>query len=510
MHIAKNALILERREVLDIRAMALLLTRVSATYPLRSLLGSLGHRETKMAETSSIRVGPAHGFWRWMLVFVGPMGAMAATIRVPADQPDIGSAINAAAESDTVLVSPGTYTGAGNKDLNFNGKEITLRGLAGAAETVIDCEGSGRGFVFRSSEGPNAIVEGFTVTNGLATGSNNDKGGAVYLWSQQSSGGAQPTLRDCVFTGCRATSYGGGIYGTNSNPTLERCVISHNVSQASAGGGVYWANGEPTMISCTVWANEATYYGGGVYCYSSSPLLLNCVVTGNSAERSGGLESKWGGTPSLINCIFWGNTPSEITSTDDILASYCNVQGGWQGGGNIDANPLFVAPATGDFRLQAGSPCIDAGDGNRAPELDFEGDARWDDPETSNSGYGPPWADIGIDEYGEPVDDFSVQILYAPGWARRNGKLEWKLAVVNRGDAPVELDRLDLEITGPVSAQLPLWVGSATVPPGGELSTWFSLVVPAGAPLGIYDVSSGTSLEGNPLASASFECEVVE
>ena len=38
------------------------------------------------------------------------------------------------------------------------------------------------------------------------------------------------------------------------------------------------------------------------------------------------------------------------------------MQGGWEGEGNIDSDPLFVDPENGDFTLQSNSPCIDAGD----------------------------------------------------------------------------------------------------------------------------------------------------
>jgi len=84
----------------------------------------------------------------------------------------------------------------------------------------------------------------------------------------------------------------------------------------------------------------------------------------------------------LNSCILWGASP-EIWAEElaTITVSYCNLHGGWDGVGNIDADPLFAAPNNGDYHLksQAGrwdpvgetwvqddvtSPCIDAGDPN--------------------------------------------------------------------------------------------------------------------------------------------------
>jgi len=70
----------------------------------------------------------------------------------------------------------------------------------------------------------------------------------------------------------------------------------------------------------------------------------------------------------------------------------------------IDADPLFVDPDNGDYRLQAGSPCIDAGDNSAVPPditTDLDGDPRFvDDPDTADTGFGdPPVVDMGAYEF---------------------------------------------------------------------------------------------------------------
>ena len=83
----------------------------------------------------------------------------------------IQDAINAAANGDEVVLSPGTYSGSGNRDLDFGGKAITVRSTdpndAGVvAATIIDCGGAAedrhRAFVFHTFEDANSVVA-FTV-----------------------------------------------------------------------------------------------------------------------------------------------------------------------------------------------------------------------------------------------------------------------------------------------------------------------------------------------------------
>jgi hypothetical protein len=91
----------------------------------------------------------------------------AATLNVPSlEYSTIQSAIAAAFHRDIVLVADGTYKDGGNKNLDFKGKAISVKSQNGPSNSIIDCEGDGRGFSFDSYEGKASHVEGFTITNG--------------------------------------------------------------------------------------------------------------------------------------------------------------------------------------------------------------------------------------------------------------------------------------------------------------------------------------------------------
>lgn len=163
---------------------------------------------------------------------------------------------------------------------------------------------------------------------------------------------------------------GGGILCYNSAPSIRHCIIRNNKA-AFCGGGFASLLKFPQDFSYNcIFGNEALY-GGGIYlanCQAPQVRILNATVSNNTAYPNG----NGGGVYSqdtfchLKNSILWGNTYNQYyhnaSGTD--TASYCDIQNGWpgQGWGNINEDPLFVDPSTGDYHLQAASPCIDAGD----------------------------------------------------------------------------------------------------------------------------------------------------
>ena len=102
---------------------------------------------------------------------------------VRAESATIQAGITVASAGDTVLIADGTYTGTGNKNLDFGGRAITLRSASGDPATcIIDCEAVGRGLYFHSGETAEAAVIGLTVRNGKATTTTvgGPMGGAVF------------------------------------------------------------------------------------------------------------------------------------------------------------------------------------------------------------------------------------------------------------------------------------------------------------------------------------------
>ncbi len=269
----------------------------------------------------------------------------------------------------TVLVAPGTYSGPGNRGIDFGGKEITVKSAEGAGNTVIDCERLGRGFHFHGGETPASVLDGFTVRSGSA-----DYGGGICCKAKSS-----PTIINCAITGNNA-DYGGGIScDEQSNPGVINCILLSN--SAKDGAGVQCLNqSSPRITNCMIAANQAQQRGGGIFCSGqSNATVTNCTVVGNMATSSGGGIFCSESSPALTNCILWGDTPDEVRAEQaELLLTCCDVQGGYLGEGNIAHDPLFVNPSRGDYHLRSGSPCIDAGtnDVPDLPRVDLDGEYR--------------------------------------------------------------------------------------------------------------------------------------
>ena len=428
----------------------------------------------------------------------GTSPAAADILHVPGDYPTIQAGIDAAVNGDEVVVADGVYTGPGNRDIDFNGKLITVRSANGPDNCIIDCEGTEldphRGFYFDSGETVDAVVDGFTITNGLVTdaGLGGPNGGGLFLLNSSPTvtncvvsgntaldefgdGGGMyielgsPVISDCTFAANTAEFRGGGIYLRDGSMTVTNCTFEGNSTPVVGqhGGGAIWSqdsnvvlidcdfdqnegyhggavafvqfSGEGaslTLIGCSV-TNNSAVAGGGVFNHNAAALLINSTLTSNqvsgefgigggivlvsdssavltnttisanSASEGGGV---WIGDGFAIvrNVILWDNIPDQISGS--VIVRYSDVQGGYAGTGNIDADPLFVDPDNGDYRLSSGSLCIDAAANVYVPkgiDTDLAGNPRLiDDPKTKDTGQGDcPIVDMGSYEFQEGTPD---------------------------------------------------------------------------------------------------------
>ena len=227
------------------------------------------------------------------------------TLHVPAQYSDIQSAITASVDGDTILVADGTYTGTGNRNISFQGKNIVLMSENGSDDTIIDCESLGAGFIIGQFEDSTLVIDGFTVTN-AASG----QGAGIYIWY------SHPLVKNCRFlqnTANGAQAFGGAIYLHISLAKFEDCEIIGNSAVSSNveafGGGIHIYNSTCIFQNCLIADNLAQgqwAYGGGVYTRLSTPDFIDCEISGNSVEgtlfRRGAGMYLYESAPDLISC----------------------------------------------------------------------------------------------------------------------------------------------------------------------------------------------------------------
>lgn len=315
------------------------------------------------------------------LLFIAS-AANSTIINVPGQQLTIQTGINASVNGDTVLVAPGTYF----ENINFRGKRIVLTSryyLTGdpsmIANTVINGStpvnpDTASCVIISSGEDSTTVLQGFTLTGGTGTkwddehapGNIYREGGGILI--QYSSPIIQNNIirnNQAINTSGAVSAGGGGIRMGDSNPRVYNNIIMQNQGiygpgvvlnysggtfknnivclnsggQSFNGGGAFWilsnsAAGPRLLENNTILNNSATTGTGGILCISSTVTIRNNIVRGNTSP--GNSQILGGGT-----------------------VTYCNVQNGFAGTGNISSDPMF---ADSNYILLSGSPCVDAGD----------------------------------------------------------------------------------------------------------------------------------------------------
>ncbi len=294
--------------------------------------------------------------------------------------------------NNTIHLAPGIY------NPNTNGEEFPLDwigfvSLEGSSpeETILDADSLSGVLKFINIE--DAKIKNITIRGG----------NVIYAVGGIFADNSILSLEKVFIENNYASSRGGAIYSKESDMILKNVSITNN-STSDCGGGIYsdWYSGmsfENSIIS----NNIASENGGGIYCIWNSGISFeNSIILNNIASENGGaiycdLESN----TNLVNSILWNNSSQAIyigtnnpNDPSNVIVTYSNVEGGWTGEGNINADPLFIDEL---YHLSPDSPCIDAGNP----------DHMYDDPEDPNNpGYalypamGTLRNDMGI--YGGP------------------------------------------------------------------------------------------------------------
>jgi len=235
--------------------------------------------------------------------------------RVPSEYGSIQDAIDHAGPGDIVLVADGIYSGAGNSDITFNGKAVTVRSENGPDHTVIDCDGSELTPHSAFSFGPGddgILIDGFTITGGYS-----GNGGAINCFS------SSPMILSCIFRNNAASASGGAIWmkGAKTRPIITNCTFARN--SALAGGALFVSAGaSPGIFNCII---AITLEGAAIY------------VRDNTCK------------PEFSSTIMWqnngGNWVEEISSQLGKLY-------------NLEVDPEFCQSDLNDFSLKESSPCL--------------------------------------------------------------------------------------------------------------------------------------------------------
>lgn len=320
--------------------------------------------------------------------------------------------VRSLAPYDSNVVAATVIDGGGAKSaVTFDGKEKNTSVLSGI--TLKNGKSTLGGGIYCHSSSP--TVSNCVITGNLAL----SYGGGIYSVdsspaitdcrliensAQEGGGGcyfrsSSPAVTNCIITGNSVLSHGGGVYSIDSSPVITNCTIRANKAFRNSapygdGGGIYCSSSALTLANCNIYKNSASDDGGGIVCTDDSTAniahctiaansasygggmslwtkssieMVNCTVANNSAYSKGGAIYCFGlSSPVITNCILWNDSPHEIYvyNDDAIKIKDSNIQGGYEGTGNISIDPAFIDPNGGDYRLRPGSPCLDKGANN--------------------------------------------------------------------------------------------------------------------------------------------------
>ncbi len=250
-------------------------------------------------------------------------------LKVPQDYLTIQEALDHATYNDQVLIDFGTFTGDGNRDLDFHGRNVILNGR-GCENTIIDLGGSEaephRLAELWDVEGTVKLLD-LAIINGYAgnsahVGNPNFCGGAVMV-SERSI----LYVYGCCFTNCYASNEGGAIWYDQqyAGADLNLAITESRFANCAAhqGGGVYvrndskWFSVTVQIDNCTFEDNtgaDGTASGSAFYCRTLYGNLTLANNEFNSNDYTAAVVFRVSETAEITDCQFDANTGAAVAS----------------------------------------------------------------------------------------------------------------------------------------------------------------------------------------------------
>ena len=226
--------------------------------------------------------------------------------------------------------------------------------------------------------GYSVAMDGNIVVIGASSGKDDtgNSTGSTYLFDLTTG---EQLVKFTASDGRAYDNFGGSVAIDGNNVVVGATYGSNDAGDSS--GVAYTFQGitksEPKLINCIVTKNSAAE-GGGIKVLDGSASVINSTLTANIADSNGGGINVENSDLLIGNSILWENTAASgdavyLCENSVVTINYSDAEGGetgiydpcegvmW-GNGNIDEDPLFVAPDSNDLHLLPDSSCIDAGD----------------------------------------------------------------------------------------------------------------------------------------------------
>jgi len=304
---------------------------------------------------------------------------IAEEIYVPDDYPTIQLAVNAANSGDVIIIRPNTYYENVNLD-NFQEGYVTIRSMdpqnPNIVETTVVKPENQNIPTFLRTTSPyysytSITISGLTISDGNTAIRIYDIFWSIYFF-----------INYCVIE-----NNGNGIMSEAFYPiNVDNSILRNNTAFAIKSTHNWVENRE-----CIIIRNSLVSSNGNGLGTDLDMSIENCTIADNVYQGIG-IGNSFNGTSTIRNSIVYGNVTQISCTSGTLILQYSDIQGGWQGIGNINEDPLFNDDYTLSWTETEKSPCIDTGDP----------DPQYNDPDGTRADMGAYYHEHEVKTYEFP------------------------------------------------------------------------------------------------------------